>query len=998
MKPAVIGFSLFLVLFLFLIYRYYLSNISLLWIVVFSCSAAATIFLYAREIIRMFLAPRRMKRFISTNTEPNTVVAWLKANRLQGEAGLVQDKSPERISFFAGLTLFILLFELMPWKPDSGVGHVFRFLVYLTVSWLTSFVFSLVWLVNTLQPAGMATIKKLQQLVKGSPVETVWQEQVRAEETAWQKQKQETQIAGGYATEEVKIASFERELSEALRSGADRTDESLRLGRFCENDIRRLLAFLRSTDSLVRELATSLSARRKGPEVIDALITTSKDEVLEVRQAAVHGLVSLKDPKVVPALLEALNDKDEWVRSSAVSGLGHFPDPKVQDALYTLTQDPSSEVRCASATSLVKLDDNRALGCLKSLLTDSDKYIRIRASRALGDFGDKSANEELLTVAKSDSDAEVRMEATRSMLRNGDTRAYGILVAVLLNESKWWATRSTSAARKLLDELNPNWIQTHAAHHLIPQLSAAYVEGKYTDDGKAAYSLLQSFGPDAIQSDQAKETVRSLISRLKDSETHPRHAAVKLLGLFADQIAVLPLIEALQDSSGYVAADAARALARIKDPRAVDPLIQHLDGLGACATEALAEIGDKKAIEPLLNRLLQGFGAGDDVILRAVEKIDPGGEFQEAYRQTIKKLLDASAGAGIEQREHALSVLSIIKSGPLAKAFQQMKRGIEDSWLTTLTFWKDSELEEEVTYDNSIEIREANSLALEKSSAEEGISRLKQIAAAHPDCSAPYCLTAQALVKLNKEEEAEQILLHSLELVKKKSHVADSLGYFYFQRKNDLPKSIQWYAISVYAQREQPSLWAPHLYLSGIFSGFGIEDAAHAMRERANIIYKNPVHLSSEWTDKLRFMQSLISEGSAKSVLTRVWQELRKWEIPVASEIVKESRNEKPKTGETGYCQMCGKPGTGFQVWANRAFFLCSKLCEDRYGKTRAEAIQFQQVSIMMDGGTGVADAVRAARKRAFEADSYCWFCGKVKRMGDDFCQACKRQTDIELT
>lgn len=106
-----------------------------------------------------------------------------------------------------------------------------------------------------------------------------------------------------------------------------------------------------------------------------------------------------------------------------------------------------------------------------------------------------------------------------------------------------------------------------------------------------------------------------------------------------------------------------------------------------------------------------------------------------------------------------------------------------------------------------------------------------------------------------------------------------------------------------------------------------------------------------------------------------------------------------PPAGYRGYCQMCGKKDTPFQVMANRAFFLCSKDCENRYGRLRAQALELGRVNVTIDTtGTGMGEYVRAERQRAYDSNAHCWFCGGRKKMGDDHCPSCRRETDVPLS
>ncbi len=104
-----------------------------------------------------------------------------------------------------------------------------------------------------------------------------------------------------------------------------------------------------------------------------------------------------------------------------------------------------------------------------------------------------------------------------------------------------------------------------------------------------------------------------------------------------------------------------------------------------------------------------------------------------------------------------------------------------------------------------------------------------------------------------------------------------------------------------------------------------------------------------------------------------------------------------PSVGDKGYCQMCGKPDVSFQLVGNRAVFLCSKQCENRYGPLRVAALQHKNVNIIVNVSGRSIDPILEERRKAYESPAYCWFCGSVITMGIDKCPACKREPDPKL-
>ncbi len=388
--------------------------------------------------------------------------------------------------------------------------------------------------------------------------------------------------------------------------------------------------------------------------------------------------------------------------------------------------------------------------------------------------------------------------------------------------------------------------------------------------------------------------------------------------------------------------------------------------------------------------------------MEAIHKIDPNGECKEIYRKPIQGWVESLRGGDSKARGDAVQKLAQYRFPGFEILMNELQQNPDTSWLDDFRPVQDAEKEEAVIQDRSPELQEANNLALNRDTASDGISRMKQIANGYPEASEPWCLLAQALARNGSEEEAEKVLLDAFDKVLRKSNVADSLGYFYLNTKRDIGKGIQWYVLSIVAQNKKPKLWAPYLYLSGIYGEFGFRRITAGLQEQAAKVRGKPADLSSEWVEDLRMTQYLVQETAVTALLTRVWNEVLKKSLPEPFHTIEEqpvAGKLKPGPGETGYCQKCGKRGTQYQIFADRYFFLCSKSCENNYGTLRANALRLSEVTAMIDTtGTGVAAAVKAERQRAFDWISYCWHCGKIKKMGEDHCPVCGRQADVPVT
>ena len=201
-------------------------------------------------------------------------------------------------------------------------------------------------------------------------------------------------------------------------------------------------------------------------------------------------------------------------------------------------------------------------------------------------------------------------------------------------------------------------------------------------------------------------------------------------------------------------------------------------------------------------------------------------------------------------------------------------------WLQDIELWIDSPDQEPITFENSQELREANELALNESSIEEGIQKLRNIVQKHPDCSSPNCLLAYALRQQKRVAEAEKLLLEAFPKVLKKSDLGNSLGILYFFDLGNLEKSTEWFVKSILAERpETRSNWGSYLYLSGIYNSYGLQQEASQLKKLADQIRGHPASLSYEWNQKLGNMKSKASQQSITSILKETWNSAIKIEL-----------------------------------------------------------------------------------------------------------------------
>ncbi|HKE83592.1 MAG TPA: M56 family metallopeptidase [Vicinamibacterales bacterium] len=146
------------------------------------------------------------------------------------------------------------------------------------------------------------------------------------------------------------------------------------------------------------------------PRVVAALTDALKDENKEVRQQALHTLVSMRAAIPPDTYMTLLKDSDPEVRQQAVFGLGQIRDPKYLDPLMAALKDQNADVRHQAAFAIGQIRDPRAVDPLAAALKDSDPEVRQQAAFALGQIRDPRAIDPLIAALK-DSNAHVRQQA-----------------------------------------------------------------------------------------------------------------------------------------------------------------------------------------------------------------------------------------------------------------------------------------------------------------------------------------------------------------------------------------------------------------------------------------------------------------------------------------------------------------------------------------------------------------------------------------------------------
>ena len=164
-----------------------------------------------------------------------------------------------------------------------------------------------------------------------------------------------------------------------------------------------------AVDSL-QWIAASDSDARVVQAAIDALSRIAVPPALQAGEAAIYALLELTaDPSRREACCTAIAQLGE----AQLDGVSATSEPlsKIAQGLNNI----HPEVRCATVQVLARLKKPRASELLAAALDDRDPKVRLAATAALGHLGNRSWQEKLATLARTDPDPAVRRAAQKAL-------------------------------------------------------------------------------------------------------------------------------------------------------------------------------------------------------------------------------------------------------------------------------------------------------------------------------------------------------------------------------------------------------------------------------------------------------------------------------------------------------------------------------------------------------------------------------------------------------
>lgn len=181
-----------------------------------------------------------------------------------------------------------------------------------------------------------------------------------------------------------------------------------------------IVPFFKSKNPALRE-ASVVTLRYLNQVVhFEPALALAKDEVDEVRRAAILTLGHLSDEAVVPMLGEALTSDPDWqVRRNAAQSLDLHATEQAIPALTSAMTDEHWQVRKFTARALQRVANDGAIPNLIAALSDEYSDVRRDAAIALGNLG----NPDVLPALQQtldDPDRDVQIFSGRAIQKIKD--------------------------------------------------------------------------------------------------------------------------------------------------------------------------------------------------------------------------------------------------------------------------------------------------------------------------------------------------------------------------------------------------------------------------------------------------------------------------------------------------------------------------------------------------------------------------------------------------
>ncbi len=181
-----------------------------------------------------------------------------------------------------------------------------------------------------------------------------------------------------------------------------------------------LIGALADEDGGVRETAARALSSYTSPEVIEALLASTNDDVLWVRIAVFESLAALRVENAEELFEKQFEKENPIGQTALLKGLGHFRSSKSRELLLNALNSEDAEIRLTACESLGIFNESEIVFRLFTLMQNDPEWsVRAAAIRALTEIKPFRLQEALLERLKADNDPFVRKEILHSLQRLG---------------------------------------------------------------------------------------------------------------------------------------------------------------------------------------------------------------------------------------------------------------------------------------------------------------------------------------------------------------------------------------------------------------------------------------------------------------------------------------------------------------------------------------------------------------------------------------------------
>lgn len=181
-------------------------------------------------------------------------------------------------------------------------------------------------------------------------------------------------------------------------------------------EVARLLALVRATDDMSREIELAQELGALGESAVEPLIAAVPDT--GTRWAAVTALGMIGDARAVAAIAPVCRDVDPMIRGAGVMALGRIGDPSGTAALVDVASTEEGDmIRSMAIQALGGMGSPLVVEFLTGVIDDMSRsiYDRREATRALGVIGDDEGVSILRRLSVDDPDEYVRRFAEEAL-------------------------------------------------------------------------------------------------------------------------------------------------------------------------------------------------------------------------------------------------------------------------------------------------------------------------------------------------------------------------------------------------------------------------------------------------------------------------------------------------------------------------------------------------------------------------------------------------------